>query len=153
MENSEAIKLAWRVFVEHPTSNEQVLETALAEAGIPQPLVYLASEFMPLAFGRILLAEMGVTLRDEYVRYIWEEGKMVERERKKLADEPFFVEALKIARSKRGWWNPGKKFLAVAARSAEFNAVTEMVKRGSRAENVVLTVPYLQFRESPGKPE
>lgn len=147
MESIDAIRLALPIFVEYQAANEDQIEAALTEAGIPIHEVHRVLEFVPLAFGRVLLAELGAVPREEYIRYTIQNGEIVEKERKKLVDDAFFATAMKVARSKRGWWKPRNEFLAIAERSAEVRAVRQLIAQGSKAANIVLTAPHFLFRD------
>jgi hypothetical protein len=96
------------------------------------------------------MKDLGVNFRDEYIRYISDNGKTVVKQRRKLKDELVFTESLKIASSIVSKRKAGEEFQAVAFTSAEFRAVNELMNKGSEPQNIVLTEPYLQWREDLG---
>lgn len=61
-----------------------------------------------------------------------------------LAAEPSYAEAMKIARE----YSSYRGFQRLVLLSADFQAVSELLRNGSRPENIV-TVPPILFREAP----
>jgi hypothetical protein len=147
MDISEAIEKALVVFANHENSNDEDLEKALEKMGIPLSLAYKLSEFMPLAFGRIFMKDLGVAFQQDFVRYVISEGKIVKKHQAKLDNEVVYKEAYKIASRMFSKRISVEEFQVVAFRSAEFRVVNEMLNKGSKPENIVLTQPYLQWRE------
>lgn len=146
MNVQEAIKIAMSIFAEN-NGNWELSEKALRNCDIPLPLAEKILEFMPLAFGRAFMKDLGVMFKDEYVRYVHSDNKIVEKYRVRLIDEPVFRESLKIASSMVSKRIAGEDFQAIAFTSAEFRIVNEMMNKGSEPQNLVLTEPYLQWRE------
>ncbi|CAN5178484.1 hypothetical protein BH20ACI1_BH20ACI1_32270 [soil metagenome] len=146
MEIKDAIKKSMKIFADNK-GNWDLSEAAIKNSDIPLPLGEKILEFMPLAFGRAFMNDLGVGFKDEYVRYIFDDGKTVVKQRRKLKNEPVFVESLKIASEIISKRSAGKDFQSVAFTSAEFRTVNEMMNKGSEPQNLVLTEPYLQWRE------
>lgn len=111
-------------------------------------------EFLPLAFGRVLTRDLKVVFADEYVRYSVIDGKAVEKERNKLGAQTVYTHAFHLASeiSKKtlfahlGLSAKYERFQIIAERSAEVKAIKDLIAKGSRPENIVLTEPYFQFR-------
>ena len=146
MDIEVAIKKAMLICAENKGEWE-LSEKALRNSDIPLPLAEKILEFMPLAFGRAFMNGLGVNFSNEYVRYISEDNKAIIKQRGKLINEPVFAESLKIANNLISKRIAGEDFQAIAFTSAEFNVVNEMMNKGSQPENIVLTEPYLQWRE------
>jgi hypothetical protein len=147
MDVSEAIKKTIHIFAEHRDSHWEVLVQAIEDSGIPVSVTAKLAEFMPLAFGRVLMKDLGISFREEYVRYVFSGGKTVVKQQRKLTDELVYRESLRIASKMEAEKIDGEEFLAVAYRSAEFNVVNDMELKGVKPENLVLTCPYLEWRE------
>lgn len=100
-------------------------------------------EFVPLAFGRVLLDGMGIAFSDEYVR-IDENG--TECLRRKLGDEPMFREALALAPEVIAT-SGQDAFTAVAIRSSEVQAVNNALNAGADPSGFVISAPVMVWVE------
>lgn len=142
-----AVESSIPIFLKHQNADEEEILNDLINEGITEETALLIIEFVPLAFGRVFLANLGAKLEDRYIRYVFENGKTIEKASGKLTAEPVYKQAAKLARSK---YEPGgnlsEEFVAVSRRSAEVKAIMELVGKGSKPEDVVLTPPYLQWR-------
>ncbi len=138
MEISEAVKIAAPLFHTQKSLEDEDLVNILMEVGFPLLLARRIVVFMPLAFGRIMLKELNVNVRDEY-EYFQKKGVFTDKKRRKLVDEPVYRESLKLAAKMAGKETTGQTFLAIAFRSAEVNAVNQLELQGSKPENIVLT--------------
>jgi hypothetical protein len=120
---------------------EDDVYTALAEAGVPIALADRAYKFTQTAWGRELLAGLGISFAPTYL-CLNGAGEVVESGL--LADEPCFATAVGLARKYRG--APG--FLRLAVMSADVNTVNNALHAGSKPENLV-TAPACLFLEAP----
>jgi hypothetical protein len=120
---------------------EDEVYTALADAGVPDSLADRAYKFTQIAWGRALLAGLGVRFSPEYLCFN-ASGKVVESG--KLADAPCFAAASQLA--SRYAKAPG--FRRLALMSADVHAVNDLLNKGSKPENVV-TSPACLFLEAP----
>ena len=111
---------------------------ALLADGLQPPLAARLIEFVPLAYGRVLLTKTGARFSDSFQRKL-PTGVLQEH---LLSSEPVWSAALEFARSESQRHTSAQDFLAVAGRSAEFQAANELLNRGSKLENLVFT-PYL----------
>jgi hypothetical protein len=114
---------------------------ALAEAGVPDAVADRAYKFTQIAWGRDLLAGLGIQFAPEY---IWLNGAGEVVDSGLLADEPCFATAARLAQRYRG--APG--FIRLATMSADVNVVNSALNRGSKPENLA-TVPPCLFTEAP----
>jgi hypothetical protein len=142
MDAPTALQRAIPVFVQHAKSDLLNLRMALTIARVGS-MVEEVVEFVPLAFGRSLMDGMGITFDDEYVR-MDSEGR--ERLRRKLMDEPLYREALRIAPHVLATEGQDA-FLAVAIRSAEFQAVNEALHAGSDPADLQASAPVMEWSE------
>jgi hypothetical protein len=154
MSITRKIKAAVPIFVINANAEEEKLLASLIANGIEEDFAWKLIEFLPLAFGRVLLKKWRVRTSDEYVRYTPSEEKIVENVRKKLGGEIVFSYAIFMGSemSKRsllsilGLSLKNEQFQTIAGLSVEVKAVRELIGRGSKPENLVLTPPYFQFR-------
>ena len=121
--------------------NENEAFAAMADAGIPDALADRAFKFTQVAWGRALLAGLGVTFSPTYLCFN-ASGKVVESGN--LAEEPCFATAARLAQRYRG--APG--FRRLALMSADVNATNNALNGGSKPENIV-TSPAFLFLEAP----
>ena len=127
---ARAIRRAIPILAEHGADRE-----ALVRGGLSTNDADKVVHFVPLALGRAALLEgLGMTLPDSYLQM---DGDR--REEKKLADEPFFAETLKLAKE----LDP---FIAgkVALLSAEVQATNKALKEGVRPEDLVAPLPLIE---------
>ena len=104
-------------------------------------------EFLPLAFGRVLLTKWGVTLPGYFVRMLDNGGFTPECP---LDAEPLWKPAVAFARKAQTAMSK-EEFYAIAARSAEVDAATKAMQAGSDPKNLVGATPIL-MREAPMPP-
>jgi hypothetical protein len=141
-QRSEMIEMAVSVFAAHTTMLNRDVLHVLIRMGLSEMESLELIEFVPLAFARLILADLGVDVSDEYVRL---DANGTERVRRSLKDEPMYRDALALgptvaARDKAS-------FMATAGRSAEFQMVNSALLRGDKPENLVLTTPILGWDE------
>jgi hypothetical protein len=135
MNITEAIRRAVPILAEHGSTDFSMLPIWLIRGGLSRAHAHDAMRFIPLAFGREILAGMGVVLADTYVRV--SDGKDEERP---LADEPFFVEASKLVTA----FAPDL-FSAVAMQSSEFQAVNQALHAGAQPDGLVASPPMIEW--------
>src|SRR5688572_30780183 len=92
METRERLQRALPIFAAIETGDFDGLLRALRTAGFSETVATELIEFMPLAFGRVLLEDVGVQLSEHYIRL--DKGGM----RRLLVDEPLYREAIATAR-------------------------------------------------------
>lgn len=148
MNVATAIRLAVPILAEHGRTDSGVARSWLLRAGLSSEQAHDAIRFVPLAFGRQILAGMGVALPDSYIRVRAVDGR---REEKPLADEPFYREAVKSA-PKLGSELGGDVFTSVALLSSELQAVNEALNAGSSPEDLVASPPLIEWNRPPSLP-
>jgi hypothetical protein len=131
---------AWTVaaFVSNPEAPDDGIAQLLTAAGIPAGPAERAVAFLPLAFGRVLLADLGPRFADEYVEV---DATRRVRARLKLSDDPLFAASLRSAKGA-----DRAQMQAIALRSAEVNALNQALHAGSKAEDLVFTPPLITLR-------
>ena len=134
----DAILLAIPVYEAYPRAGPSDLRAGLEAAGLPPHLAVDVVDFLPIALARALLDGMGVHFADHYVRHS-AQGRVIGT--KPLADEPVFREGLAVACEVSSMGE--RAFLAVAARSEEYRAVSRALKAGRRAEELAYGPPVV----------
>jgi hypothetical protein len=148
MNVATAIRLAVPILAEHGRADSGVLRASLLGAGLSSEHAHDAVRFVPLAFGRQILAGMGIELPDSYIRVRAVDGR---REEKLLAEEPFYLQAFKAA-STLGSELGGDVFTNVALLSSELQAVNEALNAGSSPEDLVASPPLIEWNRPPSSP-
>jgi hypothetical protein len=136
------------IFVQNAEFNLEPVRIGLITSRIPSADHERIIEFLPLAFARDLMATMGVSFSDEYIR-LDAEGQ--ERLRANLADEPWFVESQKLAPEVMAQMG-SDAFMAIAGRSAELDAVNQALHAGSQPADLILGPPVMQWFDPPPPP-
>lgn len=130
MDLSEVVELAIETLVRGGLEDDEVV-TTLIEAGISRAIASRVLVFVPMAFAQAMLGgRTGATFGASYMVRS-PDGSTTEHV---LAEEPVFVEALAAAQRERA----GADRLAVAARSAEFNAINKALHGGSELADLQL---------------
>jgi hypothetical protein len=136
MDTRERLQKALPLFAGIETGDRDGLLRALRAAGFTEAAAAEIVEFMPLAFARVLLEDVGVPLPEHYVRRV--PGSHEERKHR-LADEPIYREAAAAA------WEvlqtDEAAFVAVAARSSELQALNRALHAGARLDDFLLSPP------------
>jgi len=65
---------------------------------------------------------------------------------RKLASAPAWTEVLRFAKAEQAQVT-GSELIAIAARSAEFDAVNQLLNRGSKPQDIALTTVVLAWPE------
>jgi hypothetical protein len=124
-----------------PALSEEQLYAAMMADGIPLELADRVFKFTQVAWGRALLADLGIKFAPDYC-CLDASGEILESGF--LAQNPCFVAASKIAAQYSDC--EGFRFLAVS--SAEFNAISSAMNDGSDPRNLV-TGRIVMFVEAP----
>jgi hypothetical protein len=124
---------AVHVMLAQPDSSESDLALRLAAALGEQDLADRMLEFLPLAFGRVVLVRLGVKLPDTFIRAVDDENFS---EPCPLDGEPLWLPAKAFA-ERASTRMAHHEFFAIARRSAEFNAVNNACNKGSDPKNLV----------------
>jgi hypothetical protein len=135
--------VAWLadIIAERHEFTEDEVYAAMAAAGVPDGLADRAYKFTQVAWGRALLARLGVKSSPEYTCFN-ASGQVEESGR--LADESCFAAASRLAKDYAG--APGFRHFALM--SADVNAVNKAFHAGSKPEDLV-TGPAFLFLGTP----
>ncbi|HLM80416.1 MAG TPA: hypothetical protein VK302_07270 [Terriglobales bacterium] len=143
---NQNISQAVATFRKFPAMSDEEIYGELVKEGVDRRLAARLVEFVPMAYGRILLEKSGAQFSDVYHRLL-PGGTRLEH---LLSSEPVWNAAFDFGRAEIADRTSAADLLAVAARSAEFDAADKMLKKGSRLQNLVFTPPLLPW--SDGEP-
>jgi hypothetical protein len=138
---------AVQIFLKHPSATESELVGKISAGVGSSDLAERLVEFVPLAFGRIILVRAGVQLPGRFVRML-DDGTFTPE--CPLEAEPVWKPAMDFARRAETRLSKDE-FLAIAARSAEFDAVNKACQAGSNPKDLVGAVPIF-MRAAPMPP-
>src|SRR5690348_12088528 len=110
MKPEQAVLELCTILKASPTASENEIYLALSQAGVPEPLADRTYKFTQIAWGRILLHDLGITFSDEYICFN-ANGDVTETGQ--LRQEPSFAAASHYEQSVAG--SEAFKRLAVAA--------------------------------------
>jgi hypothetical protein len=120
---------------------EDDIYTAMAKAGIPDPIADRAYKFTQIAWARVFLDGMGLRFSQDYLCFN-RTGDVVESGL--LAEQPYFVVAMALVQ--RFARTPG--FAQFAVMSALVNSLNAALKAGSKPEDLIMA-PEALFLEAP----
>jgi hypothetical protein len=136
-DTSRAVAVMHRM---HDRPDEEIVD-ALVSLGAEKRHAIALVDFLPIAFGRPVLAKLGVRVS--------ETGEIHEGEATRtlrLLDDPVFADAAALANAayEHGTM-PADVFRALALRGAELGAVNQALSKGSKAEDLLLSPPMFRW--------
>jgi hypothetical protein len=127
-----------------PDLEDEEIHGALIEAGLESQLAARIVEFLPTAYCRVLLAHSGVHFAKTFQR-CRSDGSFSEH--LPLESEPVWSAAIEFAHWEVEQGITSQEQVVVAARSAEFQAINDLLNGGSKLENLALTSIVLRWPE------
>jgi hypothetical protein len=141
---NELISKAVAAFRSSPSRGDIEIHEALIAEGLEAQTAARLVEFLPMAYCRLLLGNSGVQFSSSFQRQ--EANSQVSSERQ-LSSEPVWDGVVAFAREEVKRGASPKDLIAVAGRSAEFDAVNQMLNKGSNLKDIVLTPTLLTWPE------
>ena len=138
----EAISTAVVIFRELPNSSDEEVFRKLVGTGVERQYAARLVEFLPMAYGRLLLGKAGTSFSDMFQRMTPSGDLTADRP---LSSEPVWEEVVSFAHAEAGRGVSKKDLLAVAGRSAELDAANQLMKQGSKLEDLILTTALLKW--------
>lgn len=126
----------------HDLSDDEIYRKTVA-AGIEPKHAARLVELLPMAYCRLILAGSGTRFSDMFQRRQHNGSLTHERA---LASEPLWKEITSFARTEQGRVT-GRDLLSIAARSAEFDAANQLLNRGVKPQNIVLSTTVFPWAE------
>lgn len=143
MRPEETVACLVKILAARPEFTEEEVYAAMANAGIPDDAADRAYKFTQIAWGQVLLDDLGVKSTEEYI-CLNGAGEAIESGR--LERQPHFAAALAVAR--RHPPPPGLRRFALM--SADVSAVDSAIRKGSRLEDLAMG-PAALFMEQPSE--
>ena len=119
--------------------DDHTLFVDLVRTGVSRQLAARLVEFLPMAYCRVMLEDAGIQFSNSYRRAA-QTGI--------LDADPMWSAAYNFAANEVRRGIPRSDLLAISGRSAEFQAINELLNKGSKLCDVKLTAPFLAWPEA-----
>lgn len=133
-----------------PSSGDPEIHRMLVTDGMKPALAARLVEFLPMAYCRLLLKDSGVRFPDTFQRR-QATGKISSE--RFLSSEPIWKAVTTFAASEAERGISRDDLLSVAGRSAEFQALNQLLNKGAKLRNIVLTPTVLMWRDAGSEAE
>ena len=138
------ISKAVAIFRESPASSDDEIYRRVVGTGIEPRHAARLVEFIPMAYCRLILSGTGTRFSDMFQRRQRDGSLSPERT---LGLEPVWTEIMSFAKAEQSRGVTRTDLLAIAARSAEFDAVNQLLNRGAKPEDIALSTVVLAWPE------
>jgi hypothetical protein len=138
------ISRAVGAFHRFPNASDEEIVSKLLAAGVDRSTASRLVEFLPMAYCRVVLADSGVKFCEHFQRRLADGKLSAERP---LDSDPLWAATLSFAWAEKQSGVSGESLLAVAAHSAEFDAVNQLANQGAKLDDIVLTPTVFQWQE------
>jgi hypothetical protein len=138
------ISTAVAIFRELPNSSDVEVFRKLVGTGVERQYAARLVEFLPMAYGRLLLGKAGIHFSEMFQRMTPSGDLTAEQQ---LSSEPVWEEVVSFAQAEARRGASKEDVLAVAGRSAELDAVNQLLKQGSKPEDLILTTASLKWSQ------
>ncbi len=135
-EFTDSVIKSVETFRDNPRKDEEFLIQNLVNQGIDKKAAGDLVDFIPIAFTRVGLEPLNVNFQD-FVQFVDKKGNIVEK--KKLLDIPIYIEAVRFAKEDAGLFIDNDEFLTIESYNAEFKVINDMLNKGSRIEDLVIS--------------
>ena len=140
----EAISKATAVLRVSPNLEDKAVFHAIVAKGVEGQLAARLVEFLPMVYCRLILENSGVRFAATFQRR-WPDGNIQEH---MFSSDSIWNAAMEFARAEIKRGVSGDALLAVAIRSAEFDAANQLLQKGLQLKDVAFTPPILIWPES-----
>lgn len=141
--SAESISIAIRILCDSPDLSDEYVFEELVKAGVERVYAARLIEFIPSVYCRLLLSQSGVRFSGKFLRESNSHGGSPEH---LLASDPVWLE---IAGYAARHPPPGQnELLRIVARSAEFGVINQMLNKGSRMQDLILSPLVLKWPET-----
>jgi hypothetical protein len=138
----ELISIAVAIFRELPNSSDEEVFRKLVGAGVERQYAARLVEFLPMAYGRLLLGKTGVHFSEMFQRMTPNGDLTAEQP---LSSESVWEEVMSFAQAEARRGASKEDVLAVAGRSAELDAANQLLNQGSKPKDLILTTALLKW--------
>jgi hypothetical protein len=112
----------------------------LAGHGVERPIAARLVEFLPMVYCRLIFLKSGLRFPETYRRALSDGTYSPPIS---LSSDTLWNEAKEFAETEIKSGVNGERLLAIAGRSAEFDAANQLLNSGSKLEDIKLTEPVL----------
>ena len=141
---TEDIAKAVSIFRTLPELEDYAIYERLMAEGVERQRAARLVEFLPIIYCRLILRNSGARFSSTFQRSV-PGGAPVEQP---FSSQPVWDEAVAFAYGEVERGVSGKDLLAVAARSAEFDAANRLLNQGSKLQNIAFASPVLLWPET-----
>jgi hypothetical protein len=138
----EQISRAVAIFRELPRSSDEEVFRKLVPTGVERQYAARLVEFLPMAYGRLLLGKAGMHFSDMFQRMTPSGDLTAEQP---LSSEPGWEEVVSFAQAEARRVVSKEDVMAAAGRSAELHAANQLLNQGSKPEDLILTTALLKW--------
>jgi hypothetical protein len=138
--SEEIVNRAVDVFLANPGGDQRALLSALEAAGLSPTHAWLAYQFVPMAFCRIALRHSGVGFPTVFLSRDPDTGAETSQE---FAAQPIYTAAVKVADERIAGGLVQQRLMPIVGHSAEFTAINQLARGGSKLSDVRLVEPVL----------
>jgi hypothetical protein len=118
-----------------PSSSDAEIYRSLVAEGFEPTVAARLVELLPMAYCRVLFENSGVRFSNSFLR----KPAAGEASERLLSSDPVWAEVMLFARNEAERGISRRDLLSVACRGAEFDAVNQMLNKGSRLSDIILT--------------
>lgn len=150
MDSNESIYKAISILRCSPNAEDIEVYDALVATGVKPQIAARVIEFLPMVYCRLILTSKGVKFANSFRRRLSDGGVSAS---KLLSSEPLWEACVAFANMEAKSGVSGKDLWIIAARSAEFHAVNQMLNGGSKLKDLILTSSVLMWPEHGPSPK
>jgi hypothetical protein len=145
MKKTDAIAQAVALLRSRTDLGDVAIYRELARHGVERPIAARLVEFLPMVYCRLIFLKSGLRFPETYRRALTDGTYSPSVS---LSGDTLWNEAKKFAEAEIKSGVNGQSLLAIAARSAEFDAANRMLNSGSKLEDIEFTETVLLWPAS-----
>jgi hypothetical protein len=145
MKKTDAIAQAVALLRSRTDLGDVAIYRELARHGVERPIAARLVEFLPMVYCRLIFLKPGLRFPETYRRAL-SDGTYSPSV--SLSGDTLWNEAKKFAEAEIKSGVNGQSLLAIAGRSAEFDAANKMLNNGSKLEDIEFTETVLLWPAS-----
>ena len=145
MKKTDAIAQAVALLRSRTDLGDVAIYRELARHGVERPIAARLVEFLPMVYCRLIFLKSGLRFPETYRRAL-SDGTYSPSV--SLSGDTLWNEAKKFAEAEIKSGVNGQSLLAIAGRSAEFDAANKMLNNGSKLEDIEFTETVLLWPAS-----
>lgn len=145
MKKTDAIAQAVALLRSRTDLGDVAIYRELARHGVERPIAARLVEFLPMVYCRLIFFKSGLRFPETYRRAL-SDGTYSPSV--SLSGDTLWNEAKKFAEAEIKSGVNGQSLLAIAGRSAEFDAANKMLNSGSKLEDIEFTETVLLWPAS-----